>query len=132
MYYPCRFIEFFLIAFVLSFFFLSAGSAQEPVIELQYKKQTLSVNLKAAPLKAVVDKIKKWGIRVKGEEHLGNRQVSTQFKNLPVRAGLKRIFSGISYCLIFDPESRLDGLIIIGHARPRVHSPKLKGKNPPG
>jgi hypothetical protein len=128
--YPNRSIAFFCIPFVLTFCLLSLGSAQESLIELQYKNQALSADLKEAPLKAVVEKIKEWGIWVKGEEHLVNRQVSTQFKNLSVRDGMKRIFSGISYCLIFGRKSRLDGLIIIGRARPRAH-PTLKPKKTP-
>lgn len=104
----------------LLFFSLSPViQAQEGKIYLDFRNQTVSANIKEAPLKAVIKKInskkgvwfKKW---LKGSEFLFDKKVSLRFKNIPVRDAMERIFSGINHAFIFDGQHSIEGVFLFG------------------
>jgi hypothetical protein len=82
---------------------------------LKFEGQNFSANLKKASLKAVLRKIEsRKGIWFKGRDSLLDREISVQFRNLSLQDGLKRILFSTNYCLVFDHQRKLSGVILIG------------------
>lgn len=114
--------------------------AEEGTINLDFGNRTLSANIRKAPLSAILREMKKEGIRfriwLKGSKVSLDEKVSVQFKDLPIRDGLKRILSTMNHSLIFDNHGKLLGVFLLGkpaRARgrprrraiaPRRHTPR--------
>jgi hypothetical protein len=76
--------------------------------------QTMSVDIKQAPLKSVIDRIKaKKRIWVKGAYYLSDNHISVKFKDLTIEEGMKRILSTINHSLMFDQKGNLLGVVIV-------------------
>lgn len=108
-----------LVASLLLFFISPAIRAQEGRIYLDFADQTVSANIREAPLKAVIKKIKSekgvWFLNwFKGSESLFDEKISLRFKNIPVRDAMERIFSGINLALIFDSQDSIEGVFLFG------------------
>ncbi len=89
--------------------------SQEARIYLKFTEETLSVDLEEASLRAIMERVKQErGIWVKGGESLLDEKVSLQFKDLPIQDGMARILSAMNYSLIFDRDSNLVGVILVG------------------
>ncbi len=94
-------------------------------VDLVFKGETLSANLKEVPLKTVLDKIREEkGIWIEGKESVLEKKVSLEFRGLSLQDGLKRVLASMNYSLVFDLEKNLVGVIIIdkgklGHAMPK-------------
>jgi hypothetical protein len=122
-------------------FFLSSALiiAEEGYIDLDFGNGTLSANIREAPLRAVIGEIRKekegiwFKIWLKGSKVSLDEKVSVQFKNLPIRDGVKRILSTMNYSLIFDNHGKLLGVFLLGRparsrdrARGRAVAPKRR------
>jgi len=102
----------------LLFFSLSPlPHADEGKIELKFGDGTISAHIEGGLLKAVIEKVK-LGKRIwfKGKESLFEAKISVKFKDLPIQDGLKRILSKMNYSLVFDQDSKLLGVIILGES----------------
>lgn len=109
---------------IKSLFILSVASlfsispiarSQEARIYLKFTQETLSVNLEEAPLTAVIKRVKEEkGIWFKGNESLLDEKISLQFEDLPIEDGMARILSAMNYSLLFDRDSNLVGVILVG------------------
>jgi len=94
-------------------------------VDLIFKGETLSANLKEVPLKTVLEKIREEkGIWIEGKESVLEKKVSLEFRGLSLQDGLKRVLASMNYSLVFDLERKLVGVIIIdkgkfGHALPK-------------
>ena len=109
------------LAFGLLFGSSFSASSEDADIYLKVKDHTLSANIKEIPLKTVLEKLRKeTGIWIKGSESLLQDNISAQFDNLSLHDGLNRILSSMNYSLVFGPNDKLEGVVIIG-----------KGKSPP-
>lgn len=105
--------------------FSIAGAAGNSVMQgsthkkIQITNGMISVNLKDIALEKVVTQIEKQGnLWVRGDESLFEDSISVQFEDLSLEAGLKRIFASMNYSLIFDQDSKLEGIILIGRQKP--------------
>jgi hypothetical protein len=118
----CKVSQPVLTLFVISLLFFSIApviQAQEGRIYLEFENQSVSANIKGAPLKAVIKKInskqgiwfKKW---LKGSEFLFNEKVSLRCKNIPVHDAMEQIFSGINHAFIFDGQHSIEGVFLFG------------------
>jgi hypothetical protein len=89
-------------------------------IDLKVEGRTLSANVKEVPLKTILEKLKKeTGIWIKGSESLLQGNISAQFNNLPLQDALNRILSSMNYSLVFGPNDKLEGVVIIGKGKSR-------------
>jgi len=76
--------------------------------------EMMSANLRDANLREVLREIEKQHkVRFKGDEALYQNKISVQFDNLPLQDGLKRILSSMNYSLVFGPNDKLVGVVII-------------------
>jgi hypothetical protein len=88
-------------------------------MNLKIQGKALSADLKNIPLKFILEKLERErGIWFKGDESLFNEQVTVQFEGLSLEDGLKRILSSINYCLLFDQDRKMDGVILLGKKKP--------------
>ncbi len=88
-------------------------------VDLIFKGETLSANLKEVPLKTVLEKIsREKGVWVEGKESVLEKKVSLEFRELSLTDGLKRILAPMNYSLVFDLERDLVGIIIIDKGKP--------------
>ena len=123
-----------LTVFVLTctFFFsiISAVPAREKIVNLTIKGETLSAKLKEIPLKDILEKLEREiGIWFKGDESVFAEMVSVQFKDLSLEDGLKRILAFKNYSLLFDRDTGVVGVIVLGQSGKTTHSSKaLKGQ----
>jgi hypothetical protein len=130
-----------LLAFLITpFMFLWLSGpilAEETKIELNFEDSTLSAVIKGAPLRAVIEEIKKeqetiWiKIWLRGSKNSLDEKVSVQFKGLPVHEGIDRIFSMMNYSLIFDKHNKLLGVFLLGKpARGRIRRGRTRRRPP--
>lgn len=108
-------------AFIHSFvclsllFLLCSAKAEDMVIDLNIKDNTISANLIEAPFKDIIEKIEQEkGIWFKGSDSISDETLSVQFQDLPIQDALVRILSDLNYSLIFDKDSKLVGVFIVG------------------
>jgi hypothetical protein len=94
--------------------------AEEGIIELDFDRHTVTADIEEAPLRAVIEEIKK---EVKGiwfKIWLGrsktslDEMISVEFKDLPIRNGMERVFSAMNYSLVFDKHYKLIGVFLLG------------------
>jgi hypothetical protein len=114
----------------LVFSLLSASIlAEERKIDLDFEAFTLSADIEEAPLRAVIDEIKRqeegiwFKIWLKGTKTSLDEKVSVRFRRLSIRDAMDRIFSAMNYSLIFDEHGKLLGVFLLGRparARGRV------------
>ncbi len=97
--------------------------AQESVVQMKLRDQQLSVRLHEAPLEEVIGRLEQAGIWVKGKNHITEQKVSLTFENLPFREAFRRILAGVNYCLVYDANDRLQGLVLVGVGKARVAPP---------
>jgi len=108
------------------FFSLSTPAlSQDRRIYLDFRNQILSADIKEAPLKAVIKKIKeKKGIWFKnwfkGREFLLDEKVSVQFRGLSIQDGMERIFCEFNHSLIFR-QGRVVGVMLFGKPDKRTY-----------
>jgi len=75
----------------------------------------MSAHINQAPLKSVAESIKqKQDIWIKGDHYLEDKKISVEFDNLPIKNGIKRIFSTLNHSLMFDQDGKLLGIFIVG------------------
>jgi hypothetical protein len=97
---------------------ISAVAAREGGVDFTVEGEVLSANLKEIPLKDILEKLEREkGIWFKGDKSVFAERISVQFTGLPLEEGMKRILASMNYSLLFDEESRLIGVIIIGQSR---------------
>jgi len=113
--------------------FSIAGAAGNSVMQgsthkkIQITNGMISVNLKDISLEKVANQIEKQGnVWIRGDESLFEDSISVQFEDLSLEAGLKRIFASMNYSLIFDQDSKLEGIMLIGRQKPG-QSQSMKG-----
>jgi hypothetical protein len=115
-------IKTLIICFIACSFFLctfSAAWSEKGNIDFKLEGHTLSANLKEIPLKFILERLEKErGIWFQGDEALFEEEVTVQFKDLTLQDGLKRILSSMNYCLLFDQDKKLNGMILIGKKKP--------------
>lgn len=110
----------FLVASLLIFLSSALIIAEEGYVDLDFGKWTLSANIREAPLRAVIGEIKKENERIwfrmwlEGGRASLDERVSVQFKDLPIRHGLKRILSTMNHSLVFDNHGKLLGVFLLG------------------
>lgn len=117
--------------------FLTSVSAQtqEGKVKLNFEKETLSANIEQAPLRAVLNRIKKkegiwYSTWFKGESTL-DEKVSVQFRRLPIKDGLERILSDVNHSLVLD-SSGVVGVMLFGKQdRTRRYSPRRSSRPQP-
>ncbi|OQX10860.1 MAG: hypothetical protein BWK80_45330 [Desulfobacteraceae bacterium IS3] len=83
--------------------------------DIKFKGEMLSADIQNAPLKEVTEKIgKEKGIWFKGEESLFEEKVSVRFTDIPLEQGLKRILGNLNHSIVFDKNSNVQGILIVG------------------
>lgn len=125
-----------LLVVFLPLFLSPAVRAQEGRIHLDFEDQTVSANIREAPLKAVIEKIKSeegvWFLNwFKGNESLFDEKISLRFRNLPVRDAMERIFSGINVALVFDSQNSIEGVFLFGKPGKRRYTPRRSPRRRP-
>jgi hypothetical protein len=102
-------------AFFISFSLFPQALGGGGDIWLDFEGRTLSARLNEAPLRQVIDRIKRehviWIKRIHGSF---NAKISVQFEDLPLRTGIERIFSVVNYSLVFDGQGKLAGIFLVG------------------
>jgi hypothetical protein len=87
---------------------------------LDFKDHLVSADIEGAQLRAVIEEIKKemqgvwfkiWLIRSKTSL---DEKVLVEFENLPIRKGMRRIFSDMNHGLVFDKHNNLLGITLLG------------------
>ena len=103
-------------AVVLFFFSIFTPSpAQSASIELTFKGDVLSANLKGVCLEEILEKLEREkGISWKGASSLLEEEITVRFKDLSLDEGVKRILRSMNHYLIFDADERLASVTIIG------------------
>jgi hypothetical protein len=108
------------VTFWISFALLPQALGRAAEIWLDFEGRTLSAQLSEAPLRQVIDRIKRerliWIRRVHGSL---NERVSVEFEDLSLRKGVERIFSSVNYSLVFDKYGRLAGVFLLGKPQGR-------------
>jgi len=110
---------------------ISAVPAREGVVDLTVEGEVLSANLKEIPLKDILEKLEREkGIWFKGDKSVfADKRISVKFTGLSLEGGMKRILASMNYSLLFDKESRLIGVIVIGQSRSVVQDFPPPGKS---
>lgn len=92
--------------------------AKSKDVNIFFKNDKISADLINTPLNQVLIKIEKEKkIWFKGKEELLNKNISLNFKPLPVQEGLKRILSHLNYSFIFNKNKNLEGIMIFGEGK---------------
>jgi hypothetical protein len=106
----------------------------EEAIDLDFKHHTVSADIEGAPLRAVIEEIKKkvQGIWFKEWLKRGtaslSEKISVEFEDLPIRMGMERIFSTMNHSLVFDGHNRLLGIFLLGKPeKPRIRTRIRRG-----
>jgi len=103
--------------FLLTFFHLNPAWAE--VVDMQFDGGRLSANLHRAPLRLVLEKMKKEkGISFTASTALLDDTVSVKFANLSLEEALKRILAHSNYSLVFGENEELIGAMIIEKETP--------------
>jgi hypothetical protein len=96
------------------------------------KDGLLSVNLEETSLLDAAREIEKQsGVWFRGDEKLFQEKISITFKDLSLEEGLKRILTNLNYSLMFDAESEVAGVMVMGEGAPAVSQPEKPGARPP-
>lgn len=99
------------------FFCLAAFSVASPgtgEMDLRFDGRNMSAEIQGAPLRDILEKLKKEkGIWFKCDASLLEETVSIKFEDLPLQKGLRRIFSNVSHCLVFDQDEEVRGVFIL-------------------
>ena len=105
----------FLIGSIFALFFsFPVTVTAAGTMELDLGRNALSARIENSPLKLVVEKIAdKYGIWVKGAEHLSNETYSVEFEAVSVRQALERMLSPFNCCYFIDPKGKISGIIIV-------------------
>lgn len=83
--------------------------------EIKFRDDIMSVNIHEIPLKQILEKIKREkGIWFNEISSLLDKKVSVYFNDLPLEKGLNRLLYDFNYALLFDKNSRTEGIIILG------------------
>ena len=96
---------------------LMSAFARAENISLNFQESTFTAILEEAPLKNVIEKVRKeTGIWIRAPESLLDEKVSVQFENLSIQRGLKRILRTMNYSFLFDQDNNLIGAFIFAKA----------------
>ena len=124
----------FIVACLLVFLSSALIVAEEGYIDLDFGNRTLSANITEAPLRAVIGEIKEekiwFKIWLKESKVSLYEKVSVQFKDLPIRDGLKRILSTMNHSLILDNHGKLLGVFLLGRPARARGRPRRRGVAP--
>ena len=107
-------------SFLIVLVFPSLLMAEGGKIELDFNKHTVTADIKEAPLRAVIEEIKKevqgiwFKIWLGGSAPSLDERISVEFKDLSIRNGMERVFSAMNYSLVFDKHNKLIGVFILG------------------
>ena len=117
--------------FILFLLGYDAAYAEPGKIELDFNHQTLSATIKNAALGNVIAEIKKekdvwFKLWLKGKESTLEEKVSVQFKDLPVKDGIERIFSPLNHCLVFDQNDDLLGVVLLGKPEKSIYGDRRR------
>jgi hypothetical protein len=119
MQHSCRTIPILIASFlivVVPGFLLAA----EGIIDLDFNKHAVTADIEEAPLRAVIEEIKRqvhgiwFKIWLGGSKTSLNERISVKFKDLSIRDGMERVFSAMNYSLVFDTHHNLIGIFILG------------------
>ena len=117
-----KFIKTLIVTFIACSFFLGVFSpawSGRGDIDFRLEGCTLSADLKNIPLEFILEKLERErGIWFRGNVSLFEEEITVQFKDLSFQDGLKRILSSMNYCLLFDQDRKLNGVIIVGKKKP--------------
>lgn len=121
---------------LLCVLFYSLVQAEGGKIEIAFKDDRISATIEGGSLRNIAERFKaEKGIRIKGKESILEEEVSVKFKDLPIEEGLKRIFSKMSYSLIFDQDGKVMEATLFGKVegvqKMRGPSTPSKRKRPP-
>jgi hypothetical protein len=120
MHHLCRTIAISVTTLLTVLVYSPALQGEEEVIDLDFKDHAFSADIEGAPLRAVIEEIKKevqgvwFKIWLKRSNASLDEKVSVEFENLPIRKGMGRIFSDMSNSLVFDTHNNLLGVFILG------------------
>jgi hypothetical protein len=88
------------------------------IFDLRFKGQTVSANLQGIALRDVLDRLEREkSIWHKSHPSVLDLRISVEFTELALENGLKRIFAGFDYSLMFDADQNVSGVVIFGRAR---------------
>jgi hypothetical protein len=95
-------------------------------ISLHFNGDNLAGEIKEAPLKDVLETIKKEkGIGYEGNPATLTTLISTKFNSLPLEKALQTLLAGINYSLMYDSQKKIKLISVIGKstAAPKPLSP---------
>lgn len=137
----CRTIAISVTTLLIALVYSPVLLGEEEAIDLDFKDHTVTADIEGAPLRAVIEEIKKkvQGIWFKvwlkrGTASL-DEKVSVEFEHLPIRKGMERIFSDMNHSLVFDRNGRLLGIFLLGKPektrfRARIRIGTAKSRSP--
>ena len=97
---------------------LSFASVGNGEINIEFRGESMSAELKGASLEQVLETLKREkGIWFEAPKSLLEEKVSISFKDLPLEKGMRRILSHINHVLFFNQDNRLVGLFIVGEGK---------------
>jgi hypothetical protein len=98
---------------------LSLASAGNGEINIEFRGQSMSAELKGASLEQVLETLKrKKGIWFEAPKSLLEEKVSILFQDLPLEEGFRRIIFQFNHALVFNRDKRLIGLFLFGKIMP--------------
>jgi hypothetical protein len=107
-------------SFLIAVVFPNLLKAEEGIIEMDFKEHTVTADIEEAPLRTVIEEIKKevqgvwFKIWLGGSVASLDERISVEFKDLSIRNGMERVFSAMNYSLVFDKHYKLIGVFILG------------------
>ena len=94
-----------------------SDQAASPQRELLIENGTISADLKEVPLRKVLEQIlEQADVWYKCDESLFREKISIQFKDLPLKTGMRRILASFDHALEFNARGELIGLTLLGES----------------
>ena len=102
--------------FIVLIFYPESSGAKEA--NLTINGEYLSADLKGTSLNTIFEALEREkGIWFKGNLSLLDEKVSVQFTDHSLEDGMKRILAPMNYCLLFESDGALVGIILIGKGK---------------
>ncbi|HLK12868.1 MAG TPA: hypothetical protein VKW76_15950 [Candidatus Binatia bacterium] len=108
----------------------AAGSAKTPSPRIEYRDDRLSVQVEQMPVGDLIDEIgRQSGAQIIGRPR-EDRQVTAQFRTLPLSEGLQRLLGAQNFVLRYGDGGRLRSITLLGGPQ-TAHAPAPAQATPP-
>jgi hypothetical protein len=109
----------------------ATGSAKPPASRIEYRDDRLSVHIEQMPIGEVVDEIgRQSGAQIVGRPR-EDRQVTAQFRRVPLSEGLQRLLGAQNFLLRYGDGGRLKSIVLLGGPEAPRTTPAATAPAPP-